>query len=130
MPQEPVPVMADMTRLSQVFANLLNNAAKYTPPGGRIDIDIWEKDDVVSVAVKDNGIGIKEEKRDFIFEMFTQVNDSGINTYGGLGIGLTLVKNFVQMHGGSIDIHSEGIGKGSTFTVNLPVYNVQGMKAS
>jgi PAS domain S-box-containing protein len=118
---EPVFVDADVTRLTQVFANLLNNAAKYSDPGGRIWLTAERQGSDVVVSVKDAGIGIPPDMLPKIFEMFTQVDQSLERSRGGLGIGLTLVKRLVESHGGSVEAHSEGQDKGSEFIVRLPV---------
>ena len=121
LPPRPVIVDADMTRLSQVMLNLLNNAAKYTERGGRIDLraDLQGSDIVVSVA--DTGIGIPADKLPTLFEMFSQVEGALSRSQGGLGIGLCLVKRLVEMHGGSIEAKSGGPGRGSEFVVRLPI---------
>jgi PAS domain S-box-containing protein len=121
LPSEPVFVDADVTRLAQVFANLLNNAAKYTEGGGdiRLSVEPHEKD--VLVRVRDNGVGIPASMLPRIFEMFTQVDRSLERTQGGLGIGLSIVKRLVEMHGGTVEAHSEGRGRGSELVVRLPV---------
>jgi len=121
MPSTPIFVNADPTRLSQVFSNLLNNAAKFTPHGGEIGVSIEQRNEKVAVSVCDNGIGIPNEKLRTVFEMFTQVDPSLEKSQGGLGIGLTLVKRLVEMHGGRVIARSEGSGKGSEFIVFLPV---------
>ncbi len=122
LPDYEVPVLADTTRLSQVFANLLHNASKYTQANGEINLSVSIIGENVEINVQDNGIGIPEEKLDYIFEMFSQASENIRSAYGGLGIGLTLVKSFVNLHGGSIKVSSAGLGKGSTFTVLLPLY--------
>ena len=119
MPGTPVFVDADGVRCSQVFSNLLNNAAKYTPSGGRIALRLDDQGDAVEVSIADNGIGIAPENLDSIFEMFTQVG-SASHAQGGLGIGLSLAKGLVALHRGSIDVHSDGRGRGSTFRVRMP----------
>ena len=111
---------ADPTRLAQVFANLLNNAAKYTDPGGRIRLDARREGDEVVIRVRDTGIGIAPEMLPTVFDMFVQVERRLDRSQGGLGIGLSLVKSLVEMHGGSVAAHSEGPGKGSEFVVRLP----------
>jgi PAS domain S-box-containing protein len=123
LPPEPVPLYADLTRLSQVFANLLNNSAKYTEPGGRVQVAAARdpRNGHVTVTVQDNGIGIPAEDLSRIFDMFSQVDRSVERSSGGLGIGLALVKGLVEMHGGTIEVESPGPGQGSTFTVRLPV---------
>ena len=119
-PDEPVWLEADPARLEQVVANLLNNAAKYTPDGGQISLDAEALDDEVVLRVRDTGTGIAPELLPTIFDLFIQGNQSLDRPEGGLGIGLTLVRTLVEMHGGTVDVRSEGIGKGSEFTVRLP----------
>jgi signal transduction histidine kinase/CheY-like chemotaxis protein len=121
LPPEPVELDADLTRLAQVFLNLLNNAAKYTEPGGRIRLAAEREGAEVVVKVSDSGMGIAVEMLPRVFDMFTQSDRSLDRSQGGLGIGLTLVKRLVQMHGGSVEARSEGPGKGSEFVVRLPV---------
>jgi signal transduction histidine kinase/CheY-like chemotaxis protein len=116
----PAAVDGDPVRLAQVFANLLNNAAKYTPPGGSIRLHMSVADDVVKVVVSDSGVGIEPDLLPRMFELFTQAAPGADSDQQGLGIGLYLVKGLVQMHGGSIVAESEGAGKGSRFTVTLP----------
>jgi CheY-like chemotaxis protein/two-component sensor histidine kinase len=124
--KDPLPLDADPTRLAQVIANLLNNAAKYTPAGGRIQLtaDIDSASALV-IKVSDTGIGIPPDMVQRVFDMFTQVGRSMDRAQGGLGIGLTLVRRLVQMHGGTIDAESPGTGLGSTFTVRLPLADVR-----
>ncbi len=112
---------ADLTRLAQVFSNLLTNAAKYTPPGGKISIGVTQFEKRVAVSVQDSGIGIPAESLKDIFNMFSQVDRSVERATGGLGIGLALVKGLVEMHGGRVEATSAGEGQGSTVTVTLPV---------
>jgi CheY-like chemotaxis protein/two-component sensor histidine kinase len=121
LPPAPVYVEADTTRLAQVFSNLLNNAAKYTEPGGHIWLVVERQGSDVVVTVKDNGTGIPADQLPTLFEMFSQVEGSLPRAQGGLGIGLHLVKRLVEMHGGSVTARSEGAGKGSEFVVRLPV---------
>jgi PAS domain S-box-containing protein len=121
IPSEPIYLDGDSARLSQVFGNLLNNACRYTNRGGRIVLTAWCSESDVIVSVKDDGIGIPPEKLEVIFNMFSQIDSSLERTAGGLGIGLHLVKRLVEMHGGSVRAHSEGLGKGSEFLVCLPV---------
>jgi signal transduction histidine kinase len=121
LPQLPVVLNADLTRLSQVFLNLLNNAIKYTERGGRIELRAELEGNEVMVAVRDTGIGIPDDKLPAIFEMFSQVDGASSRTAGGLGIGLSLVKRLVEMHGGRITASSGGLGKGSEFVVRLPI---------
>jgi CheY-like chemotaxis protein/nitrogen-specific signal transduction histidine kinase len=111
----------DAVRLTQVFANLLNNAAKYTPVGGRIRLAAWGEGEQAVVQVSDSGIGLAPQMLGPIFDMFVQAGDSARAAQGGLGIGLTLAKTLVEMHGGRIDAASDGPGLGASFTVRLPL---------
>lgn len=121
LPAEPIYLDADPTRLSQVLLNLLNNAAKYTEERGRIWLTAERQDDSVILRVKDTGIGIPQEMFPRIFDIFTQVDRSLERSRGGLGIGLALVQSLVEMHGGKVEVYSDGPGKGSEFIVRLPV---------
>ena len=112
---------ADRTRLAQIISNLLNNAAKYTPPGGEVELDAKQEGSEAVITVTDNGIGIEGEMLGRIFEMFTQVGQAVDRAQGGLGIGLALVSSLVEMHGGSVSADSRGLGHGSTFVVRLPI---------
>jgi PAS domain S-box-containing protein len=114
-------VRADMTRLCQIIANLLNNAAKYTPDGGRIEVSAQREDGLAVVRVKDSGVGISPTMLPRVFDMFAQVDAQSERAQGGLGIGLALVKQLVAMHGGEVQAHSDGPGQGSEFTVRLPL---------
>ena len=118
---EPVHLDADLTRLAQVFSNLLSNSAKYTGRGGRIWLATERQGGEVVVSVRDNGIGIPADALPYIFDMFSQVDRSIERSTGGLGIGLALVKGLVEMHGGAVTAKSAGQGKGSIFTVRLPI---------
>jgi PAS domain S-box-containing protein len=120
LPPEPIELDADLTRLAQVFSNLLNNAAKYTEQGGRIWLSAEAHDGEVVVRVRDTGIGIPAELLPDVFEMFTQVDQSLERSRGGLGIGLTLARRLVEMHKGTIEARSGGAGLGSEFIVRLP----------
>jgi PAS domain S-box-containing protein len=121
IPDLPIPVEADLTRLAQVFMNLLTNAAKYTDRGGRIALSAEREGSDVIVSVRDTGIGIPADQLTSIFDMFAQVDRSLEKAQGGLGIGLTLVKRLVEMHSGRIEAKSDGPGRGSEFVVRLPV---------
>jgi CheY-like chemotaxis protein/anti-sigma regulatory factor (Ser/Thr protein kinase) len=107
-------------RMSQALSNLLTNAAKYTDPGGRVEVDIRQTPDELVMAVRDSGIGVPAAALPTIFEMFSQVDSAIDRAEGGLGIGLALVKGLVALHGGTVEAASEGAGKGSTFTIRLP----------
>jgi PAS domain S-box-containing protein len=118
---EPLQVDADATRLSQVLLNLINNAVKYTPEGGRVYLETKRDDDVAVLCVRDNGIGISAALLPKVFDLFVQGDRSLDRTEGGLGIGLTLVRRLVEMHGGSVAAFSDGPGDGSEFVVRLPL---------
>jgi PAS domain S-box-containing protein len=120
LPDQPIVLDADSERLSQVFTNLLTNATKYTPPGGEITISAVVEPETVTVEVADNGSGIPPEMLEAVFGMFTQVHSSRDRAFGGLGIGLTLVRSMVELHGGTVTAESGGPEQGSTFRVRLP----------
>jgi signal transduction histidine kinase/integral membrane sensor domain MASE1/CheY-like chemotaxis protein len=124
LPAEPLHVQGDLTRLSQVLANLLNNAARYTPEGGRVALSVAAEGSQAALRVSDSGIGIPPEVLPRIFDMFMQADRSLERAQGGLGIGLTLVKRLVELHGGAVEAGSAGRGQGSTFTVRLPLVRV------
>ena len=121
LPENVVPLDADPIRLAQVFSNLLNNAARYMDRGGRIWLTAVVEGVEVVVNVRDTGIGISAEALPTIFDMFTQVDESLSQSQGGLGIGLTLVRRLVELHGGRVEASSEGLGKGTQFTARLPI---------
>lgn len=125
-PSAPILVEADRERLEQVFVNLIQNAAKYTPEGGRIWIKGSTEGPEAVVRVQDSGIGIPHEMLPRIFELFTQVESSRPQSQGGMGIGLSLVKSLITLHDGSVQVHSDGEGKGSEFTVRLPLTTAPG----
>ena len=127
---EPVLLFADHTRLAQVVSNLLNNAAKYTPSGGRIGLRARLVEDVVEIAVSDNGMGIPLDMQAQIFEFFTQVQNDATKPKDGLGIGLALVKQLVELHRGSISVESGGPNAGSTFIVRLPIIAAEAGEAA
>jgi PAS domain S-box-containing protein len=120
LPAAPLWTYADPMRLTQVLSNLLNNAIKYTARGGTIRVTGAGTNQQVSLTVQDTGVGIPAEMLPLIFDMFTQFPGHRDRSHGGLGIGLTLAKRLVELHGGTIDAHSDGHGRGSTFTVTLP----------
>jgi PAS domain S-box-containing protein len=126
LPDEPVPLTADPVRLTQVIANLLSNSAKYTPPRGQIRVTAQRARDGVEVSVEDNGVGIAPELQRTVFEMFSQFHGRGMGATAGLGIGLALVKDLVDMHGGTVRATSGGFGKGSKFSIWLPATAVAG----
>lgn len=113
-------MFGDLTRLAQVVSNLINNSAKYTPEGGRIEVRVSALPTAVLIEVQDNGLGIPPEMLDKIFEMFGQVNRTLDRAQGGLGIGLALVRKLVELHNGSVRAESPGVNRGTTFTVTLP----------
>jgi signal transduction histidine kinase len=129
LPPYPVRVKGDPARLIQVFANLLNNAAKYTDPGGRIVLSADARGDEAEVRVRDTGVGIARDLLPKVFELFTQASSSLDRSQGGLGVGLTLVRRLVEMHGGTVEARSEGPGRGSEFVVRLPVTGDHGAAA-
>jgi PAS domain S-box-containing protein len=121
LPQEPVYLDGDPTRLTQVFSNLLNNAAKYSDRGSHINLTAERNGIQVVVSVKDTGIGLSPEMLTQVFDLFTQVGQRDGRAHGGLGIGLTLAKRLAELHGGRIEARSDGLGKGSEFVVGLPI---------
>jgi signal transduction histidine kinase/ActR/RegA family two-component response regulator len=130
LPEQALPLDADPVRLAQVFSNLFNNAAKYSEQPGTIRVRAHREGHEVVVSVCDQGIGIEPEMLPHVFEMFTQVDGSHRRSQGGLGIGLTLVRSLVGLHGGSVRAHSGGIGCGSEFVVRLPLAEGAGVEAA
>jgi signal transduction histidine kinase len=120
-PPQPIWIDADLTRLAQVVGNLLNNAAKYTPEGGRIGLSLRADGGEAVIAVSDNGLGIPADMQSKVFHLFAQVENHTDRARGGLGIGLALVKQLVAMHDGSVTAESAGAGQGSVFTVRIPI---------
>jgi PAS domain S-box-containing protein len=114
-------ISGDPNRLQQVIWNLVSNAIKFTPNDGRVTLEIERQDDFVEISVKDTGVGIKEEFLPHVFDRFRQADASSIRKFGGLGLGLAIVRHITEMHGGTVDVFSEGEGKGSTFTIRLPL---------
>ncbi|HTL34947.1 MAG TPA: ATP-binding protein [Kofleriaceae bacterium] len=125
IPVETIWLEADETRLCQVITNLISNAAKYTPSGGRIVVSAKRSGKRVRISVKDNGRGIDRELLPRVFELFVQGERKTDRSQGGLGIGLAIVRNLVSLHGGTVSAHSEGVGRGSEFVVELPVIDMQ-----
>jgi CheY-like chemotaxis protein len=121
LPAEPVMIYGDAMRLTQVFVNLLTNAAKYTDPGGHVALSVQREDGSVRIAVRDDGIGIAAPDLPRVFDMFAQLEPALDRSGGGLGIGLALTRGLVELHGGSITAHSGGAGHGSEFIVQLPI---------
>ena len=121
LPAEPMILDADPVRLTQIIGNLLNNAAKYTKPGGQIWLTAHHQGNEAVISVRDTGLGIPADKLPLVFDMFAQVDRTLTSAQGGLGIGLTLAKTFVEMHGGRIEAHSDGPDQGSEFLVYLPM---------
>ncbi|MDB5491608.1 MAG: histidine kinase [Micavibrio sp.] len=124
VPEDDIWLRADLTRMAQTVANLLNNAAKYTPNGGHISLRAMQDSGEVVIAVTDNGLGIRRDMLNSIFDLFTQVDRSLDRSQGGLGIGLALVQRLVTLHGGHISADSAGLGQGSTFTIRLPAGDI------
>ncbi len=120
LPEQPVLLQGDLTRLAQVISNLLNNAAKYTDDGGQIRLDAVVDNGTVIIRVRDTGLGVDADLLPHIFDLFTQADRTPDRAQGGLGIGLTLVKRLVELHGGSVEAYSEGLGSGAEFVVRLP----------
>lgn len=119
--REPLWIYGDSSRLQQIQANLLSNAAKYTPSGGHVLFQARREDGAAVVRVKDDGVGIPKEMCETIFELFVQARRTLDRSSGGLGVGLTLVKSLVAMHGGMVTVRSDGEGQGSEFVVRLPL---------
>ena len=120
VPHEGLTVHGDVIRLAQVVQNLLTNAAKYTEPGGRIEVDARRIDDAIELRVKDNGVGIPAELLPIVFDRFVQNRQTKDRSKGGLGLGLTLVRTLVELHGGTVEARSDGEGHGSELVVRLP----------
>jgi PAS domain S-box-containing protein len=123
LPKTPIYLNADPIRIEQIITNLLNNAAKYTKPGGQITLTVTPEKDMVSIIVRDNGIGIEKNNLEKIFEMFTQTSKPFVESHGDFGIGLKITKDIVKLHGGTIEVRSAGTDFGSEFVVLLPVRN-------
>jgi PAS domain S-box-containing protein len=130
MPANPLFIDGDPIRMAQVFSNLLNNSAKYTEDGGQIQLHVEQRGRKAVIKVRDNGVGIPCDALAHVFDMFRQLDKSLERSQGGLGIGLTLVRRLVELHGGTINAQSEGVGKGSEFVVQLPLARVDSRSAS
>jgi signal transduction histidine kinase len=117
---EPVQIEGDRARLVQIIGNLLNNAAKYTPEGGHIEVQVETDSRQAVVRIRDNGVGISPDLLPHVFEPFRQADETLARSQGGLGVGLTLVQRLIELHGGRVCAHSEGIGRGAVFAVTLP----------
>ena len=127
---DPVMIDGDPVRLQQILGNLLINASKYTPAGGSICVALSVDQDAALLCIRDTGVGIPVDKLESIFDLFTQANPSPARTEGGLGVGLTLVRRLVELHGGSAHASSEGPGHGSEFAVRLPLANGAALPSS
>ena len=125
LPEQPIQLIGDPARLAQVFSNLLNNAAKYTPEGGHIWLAVAKELNEAVIRVRDTGSGIPTDMLTRIFDMFTQMDHSIDRAQGGLGVGLTLVRRLVELHGGRVEALSAGLGQGSEFTVHLPIGEIE-----
>ena len=118
------PISGDADRLQQIVWNLLTNAVKFTPKGGRIQVKVQRIDSHVEIVVSDSGVGISKEFLPYVFDRFRQADASTTRIHGGLGLGLSIVHQLVDLHGGSVSVQSEGEGKGATFTITLPFVGV------
>lgn len=121
LPDEPVRVNADPVRAEQIVSNVLTNAIKYTPDGGHVVVSLRQEGEQAVLCVKDDGVGIAPDRIGTIFELFAQAENAIGRSQGGMGIGLALVKNLVELHGGTITVHSDGVGAGCEFTIRLPI---------
>jgi len=126
LPADPIVVNADPVRLTQVFANLLNNSIRYTPPGGHVSIHMVMDGGDAVVTVTDDGVGIPANMLERVFEPFTQARRDGETARGGLGLGLSLARSLVQLHGGTIQVRSDGEGCGAHIVVRLPATPMAG----
>jgi signal transduction histidine kinase/CheY-like chemotaxis protein len=123
---EAGPISGDADRLQQIVWNLLTNAVKFTPKGGNIQVNVQRVDSHAEIVVSDSGVGISKEFLPYVFDRFRQADASTTRIHGGLGLGLSIVRQLVDLHGGSVSVHSEGEGKGATFTITLPFVGVVG----
>jgi len=122
------PIAGDADRLQQIVWNLLTNAVKFTPKGGRVQVKVQRVDSHVEILVSDTGVGISKEFLPYVFDRFRQADASITRTHGGLGLGLSIVHQLVDLHGGNVSVQSEGEGKGATFTITLPFVGVISQK--
>lgn len=125
LPDEPILLVADSTRLEQIVGNLLSNAVKYTQSGGSVDVELKRSDRLLMLRIEDNGVGMAPEMLSRAFDLFSQADGSLDRSLGGLGIGLTMVKSLVELHGGVVTAESDGLGKGCRFTVSLPIIEIE-----
>lgn len=126
VPEEPVIITGDSARLQQVCWNLLSNAVKFTPKGGHVELQLIKKDRHAMITVCDNGIGIDADFLPYVFDRFRQADGSTTRRQGGLGLGLSIVKQLVELHGGTVSVHSDGNGTGAAFTIDLPIQLQEG----
>jgi signal transduction histidine kinase len=121
LPVQPLWVDADATRLAQAIGNVLHNACKFTDAGGRIELTVERDGEQAVIRVRDSGIGIAADQLPRVFDMFMQIESSVSRSHGGLGIGLSLVKQLIEAHGGAVSVHCDGVGHGSEFELRLPL---------
>jgi CheY-like chemotaxis protein len=121
---ETKTVLADSNRMLQVFWNLISNAVKFTPDGGRVDIELKTETRQIKIIVSDSGQGIEPEFLPYVFDRFRQADGTSTRTHGGLGLGLSIVRHIVELHGGKVEVFSAGVGAGTAFTIFLPVFDV------
>jgi len=125
-----ISVLGDADRLQQVVWNLISNAVKFTPPKGRVLIKLWDENNLAKIEVTDTGQGIDPEFLPFVFERFRQADGSSTRKHGGLGLGLAIVRHLVEMHGGGVEVSSEGTGRGSTFTISIPLSTIRSIESN
>jgi len=116
-----VPVIGDAGRLQQAVGNVLSNAVKFTPDGGRVTVDVAARNGSAEVKISDTGVGIDPSFLPYVFDKFRQADGSFTRQHGGLGLGLAIARHLVELHGGSVEAHSEGEGQGATFVIRLPI---------
>jgi signal transduction histidine kinase len=123
---ERIYVSGDPDRLQQIVWNLLSNAVKFTPAGGHVAIELKRRNGYATITVSDTGEGISPDFLPFVFDRFRQADSTSTRIHGGLGLGLAIVRHLTEMHGGTVEVSSEGAGRGTAFTVTLPVSSFQG----